>query len=55
MGGRRNYDVAPDGKRFLLIKTAEGVSSSPTQSLVVVQHWLEEVKRLVGSTFASAR
>ena len=53
MGGSRNYDVSPDGSRFLLIKTAEGAPASPTQSLVVVQHWFEEVKRLVGGTSAA--
>ncbi len=38
----RTYDVAPDG-RFLMIK--EGERQAPA-SLVVVQNWFEELKRL---------
>jgi len=45
----RQYDVSPDGRRFLMIKrappTGEG-SAAPVQ-LVVVQNWLAELKRLV--------
>jgi serine/threonine-protein kinase len=42
----RSYDVSPDGQRFLMIK--EGASGAPPPaSLVVVQHWVEELKRLV--------
>ena len=42
----RSYDVSPDGQRFLMIK--EGASGpTPPASLVVVQHWGEELKRLV--------
>ena len=41
------YDVAPDGKRFLMIKAAQptGAASTPPQ-LVVVLNWFEELKRL---------
>jgi serine/threonine-protein kinase len=39
----RAYDVAPDGQRFLMIK--ELPSDAP--GFVVVQHWPEELKRLV--------
>jgi serine/threonine-protein kinase len=44
----RTYDVAPDGKRFLMIKAAGSADQTavPT-SLVVVQNWREELKRLV--------
>ena len=44
----RMYDVSPDGRRFLLIKDsrAEGAAPPPPQ-LIVVQNWLEELKRLV--------
>jgi len=38
-----NYDVSPDGQRFLMIKQAEPV---PTQ-INVVLNWFEELKRLV--------
>ena len=43
----RTYDVAPDGSRFLMIKSAAPSSNSATVQLVVVQHWFEELKRLV--------
>jgi serine/threonine-protein kinase len=39
----RTYDVSPDGKRFLMIKSAD---DSPRR-IVIVQNWLEELKRLV--------
>jgi Tol biopolymer transport system component len=45
----RMYDVSPDGKRFLMIK--QDVSSDqPAPRIVVVQNWLEELKRLVPTT-----
>jgi serine/threonine-protein kinase len=43
----RSYDVSPDGKRFLMIKEGGPGGTAPSTSLVVVQHWLEELKRLV--------
>ena len=44
----RQYDVSPDGQRFLMIKEGGGSdqTAAPPQ-LIVVQHWLEELKRLV--------
>lgn len=39
------YDVSPDGKRFLVI---EPPTNAPPD-LVVVQHWDEELKALVRS------
>ncbi|HJU42441.1 MAG TPA: protein kinase [Vicinamibacterales bacterium] len=42
----RAYDVASDGKRFLMIKSADGGDRPQTSSeLIVVLHWLDEVKR----------
>jgi Tol biopolymer transport system component len=41
----RTYDISPDGQRFLMIK-AGGANQAPPQ-IVVVQNWLEELKRLV--------
>ena len=44
----RQYDVSADGQRFLMIK--EGGDTDQTvapPSLIVVQHWFEELKRLV--------
>ena len=43
----RTYDVAPDGSRFLMIKSAAPSTNSPTVQLVVVLNWFEELKRLV--------
>jgi Tol biopolymer transport system component len=40
-----NYDVSPDGQRFLMIKPTDAVQA-PSQ-IVVVQNWFEELKRRV--------
>jgi serine/threonine-protein kinase len=43
-----NFDVSPDGQRFLMLKeTPTGQQSATTAQIVVVQNWLEELKRLV--------
>ena len=47
-GGGRTYAVAPDGQRFLMISErggAEDASAAPT--IIVVQHWFDELRRLV--------
>jgi serine/threonine-protein kinase len=44
----RTYDISPDGQRFLMIK--EGGDTDQTVAplqLIVVQHWDQELKRLV--------
>ena len=41
----RTYDITPDGQRFLMVKEVD--ESGASQSLVVVQHFEEELKRLV--------
>jgi hypothetical protein len=42
-GGGRTYDVAPDGRRFLMVKiTGQG----PAPQLVVVLNWFDELRRL---------
>ena len=43
----RTYDASPDGKRFLMIKDAALPPAVVPASIVVVQNWLEELKRLV--------
>ena len=44
----RTYDVSLDSKRFLMIKEAGGPNQVPAPtSLIVVQNWTEELKRLV--------
>jgi len=46
-GLNRNYDVSPDGQRFLMIKESEEQPSAA--QLIVVLNWFEELKRLVPS------
>ncbi|HVS88108.1 MAG TPA: protein kinase [Candidatus Acidoferrum sp.] len=41
-----NYDVSPDGQRFLMLKSAEAGEAAPTQ-IYVVLNWFEELKRRV--------
>ena len=43
----RSYDVSPDGQRFLMIKEGGTDRTAASTSLIVVQHWVEELKRLV--------
>ena len=44
----RTYDIAPDGQRFLMIKEGGGTDQTVVPaSLIVVQQWVEELKRLV--------
>jgi hypothetical protein len=44
----RTHDVSPDGQRFLAIKTiVPDAGATPGQHIVVIQHWTEELKRLV--------
>ncbi|MHC4432238.1 MAG: protein kinase domain-containing protein [Planctomycetota bacterium] len=40
----RNYDIHPDGKRFLMIKRSQ--EDVPITELIVVENWFEELKRL---------
>jgi serine/threonine protein kinase/Tol biopolymer transport system component len=41
-----SYDVAPDGKRFLMIKPP-ATAQSPTDQVTVVLNWFEELRRRV--------
>jgi serine/threonine-protein kinase len=43
----RTYDISPDGQRFLVIKPTGDTNQSAAPQLVVVQNWLEELRRLV--------
>jgi hypothetical protein len=38
------YDASPDGQRFLMVKETEVTSAN---QIVVVQNWVEELKRRV--------
>jgi serine/threonine-protein kinase len=46
-GSGRAYDVSTDGRRFLMIKAPGGDSTASSPSVIVVQHFDEELKRLV--------
>ena len=46
-GWGRSYDVAPDGRRFLLTFRKEPRPTLPPAQMVLVQHWFEELKRLM--------
>ncbi len=41
-----NYDVSPDGQRFLMLKAVEQAEAAPTQ-INVVLNWFEELKQKV--------
>jgi Tol biopolymer transport system component len=41
-----NYDVSPDGQRFLMLKPIEQAGAAPTQ-INVVLNWFEELKQKV--------
>jgi Tol biopolymer transport system component len=43
----RSYDVASDGRRFLMALDKERAKNPPPAQLIFVQHWFEELKRLV--------
>jgi eukaryotic-like serine/threonine-protein kinase len=46
----RTYDVSLDGRQFLMIKPAGSPDATDAPAgFVVVQHWVEELKRLVPS------
>ena len=44
-----DYDVSPDGQRFLMLKRGDKESATPTQ-INVVLNWTEELKRRVPQT-----
>ncbi len=44
-GGLLNYDVSADGQRFVMIAPPD--ASPPSTTLVLVENWFEELKRLV--------
>jgi serine/threonine-protein kinase len=48
VSNRIDYDVSPDGERFLFVELNEAeANQGPIQQLTVVQNWFEELKRLV--------
>ena len=43
----RNYDIDPNGQRFLMIKPAETAEVALGSQVILVENWFEELKRLV--------
>ena len=43
----RTSDISPDGQRLLMIKEDRADTTAAPASLIVVQHWAEELERLV--------
>jgi hypothetical protein len=48
-GTTPNYDVSPDGQRFLMTKPSDAGDAAPAQ-INVVLNWFEELKRLAPTT-----
>jgi serine/threonine-protein kinase len=42
----RNWDLWPDGHGFLMVKTEE-TKPQPATEIILVQNWIEELKRLI--------
>ena len=45
--GSRQYDVARDGRRFLMIKQDSATNETSAQEIILVQNWFTELQRLV--------
>lgn len=43
----RSYNVTSDGQRFLMIKDGSSPAAAAAAAFVIVQHWADELKRLV--------
>jgi len=41
----RNWDISPDGERFLMVK-GESQEPQPVTEFTFVQNWFEEVQRV---------
>jgi hypothetical protein len=42
-----SYDISSDGQRFLMLKEGGADGTTAPASIIVVQNWVEELKRLV--------
>ena len=42
----RNYDITPDGEKFLMVQRLDP-PRQPARQIIIVQNWFEELKRLV--------
>ena len=48
VGYYRSFDVTPAGERFLVVLPDERTEvDTPQRRIIVVQHWFEELRRLV--------
>ena len=45
----RTYDVTRDGSRFIMTREGEDTAEPPITQVVIVQNWLEELRRMVPS------
>lgn len=43
----RGFDVSSDGERFVFFGVPTAQADAPSAELVVIQHWVDELKRLV--------
>jgi hypothetical protein len=43
----RSYDIAADGRRFLMVLPAEKKMSEPPTQVTIVLNWIEELKHRV--------
>ena len=41
------YDVTADGQRFLMVQSTVSTDSAAPASIILVQNWFEELRRLV--------
>ena len=48
-GTNRNFALHPDGKRFAVLKAAEGTEEVALDHLTLVTNWFDEVRRRVAS------
>jgi hypothetical protein len=44
-----NYDVAPDGEHFVLVRAAGGDGAGEGGRLILVENFLEELRGLAGN------
>jgi serine/threonine-protein kinase len=48
-GGVANYDIAPDGKRFVMVEEPQEIAATQITRIEVILNWLDELKRRVPS------
>ena len=43
------YDVSPDGRRLLILKRSTGTVLAPSDEIIVVTNWFEELRQRMGN------